>query len=220
MVRVNNPNARSSWYTGGLPKTIKDQTSVKDPANSTSYFPPGNMIQEWNLGTIKVLTNLRGSSGLDHTPVLVPTDRRILGSSSSKDKNIYYNMENSVRNPKVMPLGSAKHLATHLKIQQSKSQEKEILKIHKKQVNLKAKDTKDMQLHKHSSRPQEANVSSVHGNSAGIAVILRGLDGTGRSANVFIENRNNNLGNSSPTYWTANNKEKLLIKNPYFSKNI
>jgi hypothetical protein len=87
-------------------------------------------------------------------------------------------------------------------------------------VNLKAKDTKDMRLQKHSSRPQEANVSSAHENSAGNAAIVRGLDGTDRSANVFIQNRINNLRNSSPTYWTAKNKEKLLIKNPYFSKNV
>jgi hypothetical protein len=111
---------------------MQDLTSVKDPDNSTSYFPPGDLIQEWNLGTIKALTNPRGSSGLDHTPVLAPTDRRILGSSSSKDKNIYSRIEESVRNPKVMPLGSDKHLASHLKIQQWKSQEKKILKIHKK----------------------------------------------------------------------------------------
>lgn len=84
-------------------------------------------------------------------------------------------------------------------------------------MNLKGKDPKDMRLHKHSSRPQGAKVSTVHENSAHNAAVVRRLDGVDRSANVFIENRNNNLGNSSPTQWTAKNKGKLLIKNPYFS---
>jgi hypothetical protein len=132
MVRVNKPNAKSSWFTGGLFKTIQEQTSVKDPENSTSFFVPGNMIQERNLGTIQALTNPRGSSGLDRSSVLAPTDRRILGSSLTKDTNIYYSMENGVRNPKVMLMGSDEHLASDLKIPQRKSQEKEILKLHKK----------------------------------------------------------------------------------------
>jgi hypothetical protein len=41
-------------------------------------------------------------------------------------------MENGVRNPKVMLMGSDEHLASHLKIPQRKSQEKEILNFHKK----------------------------------------------------------------------------------------
>jgi hypothetical protein len=77
-----------------------------------------------------------------------------------------------------------------------------------------------MRLHKHSSKPQGANVSTAQENSELNAAVVRGIDGTDRSANVFIENRNNNLGNSSPTQWTAKNKGKLLIKNPYFSQNV
>jgi hypothetical protein len=90
------------------------------------------MIQEWNLATTQALNNPRGSSVLEGSPVPGPTDRPIVGSSLSKDKNTNHSMENCVKNTKVKLLGSDRHLASYPKIPQGKSRDKEILKLLKK----------------------------------------------------------------------------------------